>query len=153
MKDKYEPAEDKKLNEIYEKEEKLSTVPGLELLEAEANELYRNGKFAVAFQIYLNIFETDKTNLRTILQMVGCREKMGDFEGAEEICDLAFEIYPGEPHVYITSGKLNLRQNNLEAALEDFKTGKELGSEFCEEMFNRLKNEMGYNDGNVPTIA
>lgn len=142
MKDKYDPAKDKKINEIIDNEKKYSTPQGQKKLEDKANKLYRDGKLDEAYEAYSKILKSNPMNIKTILQMVGCREKMGDFEGAEELCNVAIEIHPGEPQTYLFKGRLNLRRNNLKSALKDFKTGKEFGSKICEEMYNRLKTEI-----------
>jgi len=56
--------------------------------------------------------------------MVGCREKLGDFEGAEQLCNLAFKADHNEPNIYLVRGNLYLKQNYLKRALMILKKAK-----------------------------
>lgn len=88
-----------------------------------ALELYKQGKFKEAIDVFSTILEHDEGNAEIYNNMGLCYAKLNEIEKAEQSYNKAIEINPAIPQAYINLSDLYYKNNDLGSAIGTLERG------------------------------
>jgi tetratricopeptide (TPR) repeat protein len=88
--------------------------------------LFRNGQSEEAYQVFLGVVETDKSNYSVWEQIMFIQNELNKTDALIETSSEVMELFPMQPLPYLFNGFANSRNKNYETALGSLETGSKL---------------------------
>jgi len=88
--------------------------------------LFRNGQSEEAYEVFLSIVETDKSNYGVWEQIMFIQNDLSKTDDLLQTSAEVMELFPMQPLPYLFNGFANSQKKNYDEALKSFDTGSKL---------------------------